>query len=274
MAATGTTANIDDNSSTEDKLAEDELAIEALTVSIEDTSFTYRTLRLLDSLYLPTGYKDDLRTGFNGEVTALQLTSGSAAFRQVVANSLHRLLKVPVGGPADEAFYHRYLQQRKKEYRKEMKPYIGSDEVDFGDFNFREEVTMEAVLNQSELFTLSIYRYYFRGGASGDYGTTLLSFADNPARALSKKDLFAAGKEKEIGQMLLKYADATRLYEPPTIPVSKNLGLTAEGVTFIYLPYEIDTHGNGQLNITLPLDALLMSDLLTPDGRTLLERLQ
>lgn len=268
LAATSTPANIDNDLAIYNDLATDEPAI-----AVADTSFTYQMLHVIDSLYLPTGYEDD-RTGFNGEVSALRLTSGSAAFQQVVSDALHRLLDIPTGGQADEAFYHRYLQQRKKAYRKEMKPYLGSDEVDFGHFKSREEVTMLAALNKSELFTLSTYRYYYGGGAYGDYGTTLLSFTDNPARALSKEDLFAAGNDEAIGKMLLGYADATRLYDPPTIPVTKNLGLTAQGVEFIYLPYEIDTRGNGQLNITLPLDALLASDLLTPYGRTLLERLR
>jgi hypothetical protein len=202
---------------------DDDLAIDAPTAAIEDTFFTYQMLHLVDSLYLPTGYEDDLRTGFNGEVTALQVTSGSAAFQQVVSNSLHRLLDAPMGGPTNEAFYLRYLEQRKKAYRTEMEPQIGSDEVDFGYFNFREEATMN---------------------------------------------------DEAISKMLLKYADTTRLYEPQTVPVTKNLGLTAQGVEFIYLPYKINTRGNGQLNITLPLDTLLISDLPTPYERTLLERLR
>ncbi|MFT6130114.1 MAG: hypothetical protein ACJATN_001840 [Neolewinella sp.] len=262
LDSAGTTSTIDDD-----------LAIDAPTAAIEDTSFTYQMLHLVDSLYLPTGYEDDLRTGFNGEVTALQVTSGSAAFQQVVSNFLHRLLDAPMGGPTNEAFYLRYLEQRKKAYRKEMEPQIGNDEVNFGYFNSREEVPMKAALNKSELFTLSTYRYYYGGGAYGNYGTTLLSFTDNPARALSKEDIFAGGNDEAIGKML-KHADATRLYETPTIPVTKNLGLTTQGVEFIYLPYEIDTRGNGHLNITLPLDTLLMGDLLTPYGRTLLERLR
>jgi hypothetical protein len=230
LASTGTNANIDND-----------LAIDAPTFSIEDTSFTYCMLRLIDSLYLPMGYEDDLSTGFQGEVIALQVTSGSAAFQQVVSNSLHRLLDLPMGGPANEAFYHRYLKQRKKAYRNEMKPQIGSDGVDYSDFKFREEVTMEAVFNKSELFTLSIYCYFYRGGAYGDYGTHLRSFTDNP--------------------------------KAPT-PVTDNFGITDEGLKFIFIAYETSRYRNFQTNITLTWDVLLNSDLLTSYGRGLIERLR
>lgn len=264
LASTGTTANIDNDS-----------AIDASTVSIEDSSFAYRILRLADSLYLPMGYEDDLSTGFQGEVIALELTSGSAAFQQVVSNSLHRLLDRPEGGPANEAFYHRYLKQRKKAYRNEMKPQIGSDGVDYSDFKFREEVTMEAVFNKSELFTLSIYCYFYRGGAYGAYGTHLRSFTDNPARQINRKDIFAPGTDEQLGEMLFRHAEPGRNYntKAPT-PVTDNFGITDEGLEFIFIAYETSRYRNFQTNITLTWDVLLNSDLLTSYGRGLIERLR
>jgi hypothetical protein len=248
--------------------------VEESAAAFTDTSFTYQMLHLTDSLYLPTGYVDGLKFGFTGEVHALQLTSGSAAFRRTVSNSLHRLLDVPVGGPANEAFYQRYLERRKKAYRKEMEPPAGGDEVDTELVDFNEEVTMQAVLNKSDLFTLNIYRYFYRGGAYGNHGNTLLSFTDHPARVLGKEDIFAAGTDEAISKMLLAYADTTYLDQPQITPVTENLGLTARGIKFIYLPYELDMRGNGPLNVTLPLDTLLRTNLLTPLGRTVLERLQ
>jgi hypothetical protein len=251
-------------------------AVDTSNLAFEDTSFSFHLLHLIDSLYLPTGYVDDMRTGFQGEVNALQLTSGSAAFQQVVARALHRLLKRPdEGGPADEAFYLRYLAQRKAAYRIEMEPQIDSDEVNFGDFAAKDEVTMKATFNKSGIFTLRTDLYNYGGGAYGGFSTRLNTFTDKPAKRINKEDLFITGTDAIIGKMLAANIGSRKLYYPEvTFPVTNNFGLTAEGLVFVYPSYEVEVVGNGQVVVTLPLATLLESKLLTPAGRELLERLR
>ncbi|SEP60770.1 DUF3298 and DUF4163 domain-containing protein [Neolewinella agarilytica] len=241
----------------------------------EDSSFTYTRLYVIDSLYLPTGYPEDLRTGFNATVTAIQPTSGSATFQKMVADSLHQLLEMPLGGPANETSFHRYLQVRKQTYRKEMEPLIGSDDVDFGDFKFREEVTMRVAFNRAQVFTLSTDIYQYRGGAYGDFSTHLKSFSENPARAIGLRDLFSDGTDKALGKMIAASIEGRRLYDPDgDFPVTNNFGLTAEGIVFAYPSYDVPVVGSGQLVVTVPLDTLLQSSLLTAAGRKFLRSLR
>jgi len=113
-----------------------------------------------------------------------------------------------------------------------------------------------------------IYLDYYEGGAHGIQQHLTMNFEPETGRTLSLADIFVAGYEQRLSDILLKALrektgakniqelhDQGYLYSMDMFP-SENFVLDSETITFIYNPYEIAPYAAGTTELTIAYSAL------------------
>ena len=236
-------------------------------------SFTYVSIEVRDSFLLDAPKLDQPAKG-NFSVSTIDVTNGSPEFRRLVADSLDVVYGGEVARSSDRrAFFRAVIDTMLVNYRAEMEP-----ELEFLEYATSAMRTVDdrtrVVLNTPDLLTVETTYYAYFGGAHGMYSTDIMTFADNPARVLTKDDFLEVGTEEVISGLLLEMVDPESLFEPDApFPVTSNHGVTKQGLKFIYPPYEIGPYAAGQFEIELPWGLLREQGVLSAAGEELVKGL-
>jgi len=111
-------------------------------------------------------------------------------------------------------------------------------------------------------YTLSYYS--FRGGAHGIMTVSYLVFNPSTGALLTEKDLFREGYEEPVAQVLKQHiADSLQgeegleeMVNLEAVAPNGNFYLDADGVTWVYQPYEIGPYALGILSATASWEEL------------------
>lgn len=170
-----------------------------------------------------------------------------------------------------DSFTNTYIRDYKKDlqplYLEDLKNNKGDQSVG-GWYSYYQNIEARPLSGSSLYLTYEINQSEFRGGAHGAYSTTYLNFNANNGHIMHLSDLFKAGYEKGLSDLLLNklmkdtgsstleelenkaYLQDTEMY--PT----ENFRLDTDHITFFYNVYEIAPYSSGTTQITLSYDQL------------------
>jgi len=107
--------------------------------------------------------------------------------------------------------------------------------------------------------------YSFRGGAHGIQTQSHIVFDAKTGLAVTEADLFAPGYEAPVAQMLRETLHSDmEAQDPELLPLlnleevvpNGNFGLKAEGVEWLFQPYEVGPYALGIVSATIPWNQL------------------
>ena len=120
-------------------------------------------------------------------------------------------------------------------------------------------------------------QYSFTGGAHGNYATTFRNYDRRSGQIIKAGDLLTGGLSPELTAMAeplsrntyqipdsSTYDAAGYWLENEQFYLTENFAVTAEGLLFLYNPYEIAPYAMGPQELLLPYT--LMAHLIKPEG--------
>lgn len=140
------------------------------------------------------------------------------------------------------------------------------DEGMAGGLGWESGESTGVVFNDEGVLALASDYGGYSGGAHGYYGTTVHTFDLAAGRMVRAADLFKPGSEGEIVALLEQAfrdsrgleagADIKEALLVESIPLTDNFSVDGNGITFVYVPYEIASYADGQIELTLPWQSL------------------
>lgn len=179
----------------------------------------------------------------------------------MIGDSLGQLAKTPT-----EAFT--FGKKRLFDgFPEEVKDWDPKDSLSDGAMYLRDEISsMQVFFNENNLLTLGFMEYSYTGGAHGNYGTAVRSYDLAAKKVIKLDDVFKPGYQKKLTAAL--NANARRkfglkpnaslegvLFEKSIKP-NENFGLTSKGIFFNYVPYEIASYAQGEIQIFVPFEEI------------------
>jgi hypothetical protein len=173
------------------------------------------------------------------------------------------------------------LKNKKKflgDYANEYKDVKESEIKDMQSAYAMDEADKQLVVYQSpKLLTIAVNNYSYTGGAHGNYGTSFTSLDLVNLKKLALKDILTQKGISALGGLLEKnYRKAYKVKpnDPLTesglfeshIKPNDNYFVTAKGLGFNYVPYEIGPFAMGEITIFIPfkdLDVYLLHSFKT-----------
>jgi Deacetylase PdaC/Protein of unknown function (DUF3298) len=168
------------------------------------------------------------------------------------------------------------LLRRKNEFLGQK----NSSHEEITDYSTSDDIQVE--FNNQRLLSLSHANYSFSGGAHGNYGTSYTCFDLVNAHKLELYDVLdtLAGRaviekilEKKFRatytSMIDKDQPLNEVLSVERIPVNDNFLLTAKGIAFNYVPYEIAAYALGGIFLYIPFKEI--DPLLKPEFKKLLQ---
>ncbi len=137
--------------------------------------------------------------------------------------------------------------------------------------NYESQTATYVLYQQGNLLSLGFFNYDYSGGAHGGYATTGASYDLRTGRRLRYADIFQPTAAAQLPTLLNQAVRQLFHIQPgkplddlagngplsvPVMPVTHNVFLTSGGVVFIYLPYEIASYAQGEIQVFLPLATL------------------
>lgn len=191
-------------------------------------------------------------------------TADSAALAPVVralGDSLRVLAGLPLGDPLQGA-----VDRQRDRLFRELRA-AGRRMTDWG-MGFSSQTTVRVRWQSTRVLTVELETTAFTGGAHGDYAATLRSYdlrtgAPVPVTAMVR-DTAALVPMLEAGFVRAK-ADSggaapplrELLYpEVKRLPVSGHVGIVADGIRFLYNPYEVASWAVGRTDVLLTWEQL------------------
>ena len=168
------------------------------------------------------------------------------------------------------------IENTKKAFFKEyLETNQGQDEEYLYAANWVNESNADIIFNDDYFATLAFSNYMYMGGAHGMFGETYLVIDTKNAKQLTLNDLFDKKSLIVLEQKIIKKAykytgveDAVSLqdagYLVDKINATDNFSLTAEGIKFVYQPYEIAPYAAGMPAFLFTWDEL--KDLIKADS--------
>lgn len=168
---------------------------------------------------------------------------------------------------AAETFADKYTQS----YVTNMLPLYNQDRSDtlkrqWYEYHYIIKTSTQKGTKNSVVYLATID--YYEGGAHGINQLLTMNFDTNTGRLLTKDDIFAAGYEQPLQEMLLQALmektglnslselhEKGYLYSMDIFP-SENFILGDETITFVYNPYEIAPYALGSTELVLPYSQL------------------
>lgn len=134
-------------------------------------------------------------------------------------------------------------------------------------YTMDESSRMMIAYQSVKLLTLAFWNYAYTGGAHGNYGTSYIAMDLVNNKILKLSDVLNERGRKSLSNLLAKYfrkqyhlktSDALQeggLFENKIEP-NNNFYLTAKGICFNYVPYEIGPYAMGEVMIFIPFTEL------------------
>lgn len=126
--------------------------------------------------------------------------------------------------------------------------------------------SMQVFFNENNLLTLGFMEYSYTGGAHGNYGTAVRSYDLAAKKVIKLDDVFKPGYQKKLTTALNKNARRKFGLKPnaslegvlfeKSIKLNDNFGLTSKGIFFNYVPYEIASYAQGEIQIFVPFEEI------------------
>ena len=152
---------------------------------------------------------------------------------------------------------------------------IDHEDESFGETLFNEELIISAapignglpLTNIPSLWSYAMDVYEYTGGAHGNRYLLIQNYDLQTGDAVSEQDLFIDDYYEPLKSLLLEALiaqtdeaetkkDLRRLgYSVDDVVPNENFYVTAEGITYVYNPYEIAPYAMGCIQISLPWDA-------------------
>ncbi|GGG56086.1 DUF3298 and DUF4163 domain-containing protein [Hymenobacter glacieicola] len=181
--------------------------------------------------------------------------------------------------PTLDAFWKEQLSSFTKDYQQEAGPMLTELDEDTSSYRplatlrYEQQTSTYVLWNEGSLLSIGYFNYDYSGGAHGNYGTTVCSYDTRTGRVLRYPDIFRAGSEAQLEQLLGRYARPVLGLQPEqplsdalfenTLPVTRNVYLTSGGAVFVYSPYEVASFAQGEIRVFVPVSGL--RPLLKPD---------
>ncbi len=169
---------------------------------------------------------------------------------------------------AYKGFTDFYAEQQKQyfdNYKEMMRgETFEPNQTEFDMSNYYAASDMGLVWNDGKLLSLAFHTSAYSGGAHGNYGTSYISVDLTKKKVLTLKDIFKAGFEKPLDALLEKVArkkytisaketlDSYFLVEE--IHANNNFAVTPKGIMFNYVPYEIASYAQGEIQLFVPFE--------------------
>lgn len=152
---------------------------------------------------------------------------------------------------------------------------IDHEDESLGETLFNEELIISAapignglpLTNIPSLWSYAMDVYEYTGGAHGNHYLLIQNYDLQTGDAVSEQDLFTDDYYEPLKSLLLEALiaqtdeaetkkDLRRLgYSVDDVVPNENFYVTAEGITYVYNPYEIAPYAMGCIQISLPWDA-------------------
>ncbi|MCM1177923.1 MAG: DUF3298 and DUF4163 domain-containing protein [Clostridium sp.] len=108
------------------------------------------------------------------------------------------------------------------------------------------------------MVSYAVRKYSYTGGAHGMTTTTAYTFDSKSGKIMTEGDIFADGYTEKLSAMLTAHAsdgygnpDDLVLFVDKIEP-NGNFSVGADGITYIYNPYDVAPYSSGTVNITVP----------------------
>lgn len=171
-----------------------------------------------------------------------------------------------------DALWKEQLRRFTKEYQQEAGLLLTELEQDTSSYRplatlrYEQQTSTHVLWNEGNLLSIGYFTYDYSGGAHGNYGTTVCSYDTRTGRALRYPDIFRAGSEDQLEQLLGRYARPALGLQPGqplsdalfenTLPATRNVYLTSAGAVFVYPPYAVASFAQGEIRVFVPVSAL------------------
>ncbi len=165
----------------------------------------------------------------------------------------------------------KYASALYQEYKKSNEPYLEQIAELEGSKSFLENDIMiqgVSMYLDDKILSYSYERYAYMGGAHGNSSRLLFNFNLANARLLSENDLFTENYTTPLTQLIKEQivednaeiesvADLSdfHFFEDKIKP-NNNFYITAEGIVYVYNPYDIAPYSTGQTIVLLTFDKL------------------
>ena len=152
--------------------------------------------------------------------------------------------------------------QYAKDYREDVKPFLGEDEIS-GVLNYDLSYGMDVAFNRNQLLSVIFTQYQYTGGAHGMMYSRCFSYDVEAGKRLGIGDVFRKGYEKDLKTAInlaarkkYRVKNLSEVLLVDEIEVTNNFFLSGKGICFVYQPYEIGPFSMGEQLIYLPFSSL------------------
>jgi hypothetical protein len=184
-------------------------------------------------------------------------------FKNMRGDTIER--KYAYKGFAD--FYAEQQKQYFDNYKEMLRGEVFEpNQTEFDMSNYYAASDMGLVWNDGKLLSLAFHTSAYSGGAHGNYGTAYVSIDLSKKKVITLKDIFKAGFEKPLDALLEKIARKKRNISPKEtldsyflvqeIHANDNFAVTPKGIMFNYVPYEIASYADGEIQLFVPFEDL------------------
>jgi Protein of unknown function (DUF3298)/Deacetylase PdaC len=180
--------------------------------------------------------------------------------KHFLGDSLARIKQAKTAFSIFEAMKARSNADYKEANKEIMFKDIQAD--DLSSYTYSSQNDMEILWNKDSLLSIGYYNYSYTGGAHGMYGTATTTYDLKKQQILTYDDVFTANSRAILTQELenayrKKYnlSNKTTLAEvllAEKIEPNDNFCLTGTGVLFTYVPYEIASYSEGEIQLFIP----------------------
>lgn len=159
-----------------------------------------------------------------------------------------------------------YMNEFIEDY-KDIENYIednDSSELMSASNNYDNVVESKLVYKDQNLLSLCKSGYVYTGGAHGSSAQINSVYDLRKGKIVSLNDIFNEGSYPELGNMIVEqiktdkgYTDISELYDEGFFSIdeiypTENFFVNTDGITWVYVPYEIASYATGQTTVFLP----------------------
>lgn len=158
---------------------------------------------------------------------------------------------------ARDSFFARYKSELSEE-----KP----DTTEQFSLNYTSSRSMDIMSNANGLLTLAFKEYAYSGGAHGSYGTQLRTYDIKNKKVVTLQDLFKPNYRSVLNAAVVRSARRYFKVQPKEslkdhlfntgVEANDNFMVNKKGILFNYVPYEIASYAEGEIQLFVPFDEL------------------
>lgn len=135
-------------------------------------------------------------------------------------------------------------------------------------YSYEHNTDLTIRFNKSDLLSYTVERYDYSGGAHGMTTDSCFTILLDKGRFLKQEDLFDEAALDKVADLIInkiakdnKVDDPIKLEEQGFFSVKEiypngNIFASAEGITWIYNPYDIAAYAIGSVEVTIPFNEL------------------